>query len=239
MMPLVVSGLRKQFGKLRVLDGVDLALEAGTITALVGPNAAGKSTLIKCVLGLVRPDDGMISVLGEPVGSDPHYRRHLGYMPQAGRYPENLTGEEVLSLLRDLRGNPVKGQAELCETLGLAEEALRRPVRTWSGGMRQKLSAVVALSGEPPILILDEPTAGLDPLSSSRFKLLVRARAESGAAVLLTSHVMAEVEELADRLAYLVDGRVPFHGTPAELLRQTGEVRVERAVARLMSEAAA
>lgn len=239
MMPLVVSGLRKQFGKLRVLDGVDLALEAGTITALVGPNAAGKSTLIKCVLGLVRPDDGMISVLGEPVGSDPYYRRHLGYMPQAGRYPENLTGEEVLSLLRDLRGNPAKGHAELCGTLGLSEEALRRPVRTWSGGMRQKLSAVVALSGEPPILILDEPTAGLDPLSSSRFKLLVRARAESGAAVLLTSHVMAEVEELADRLAYLVDGRVPFHGTPADLLRQTGELRVERAVARLMSEAVA
>ena len=105
--------------------------------------------------------------------------------------------------------------------------------------MRQKLSAVVALAGSPPILNLDETTAGLDPLSSSRFKLLVRSRAAEGAAVLLTSHVMAEVEELADRLAYLVDGRVPFHGTASELLTRTGEVRVERAVARLMSEAAA
>ena len=239
MMPLVVAGLRKQFGRLRVLDGVDLALEAGTVTALVGPNAAGKSTLIKCVLGLVRPDEGMITVLDEPVGTDPSYRRQLGYMPQAGRYPENLTGEEVLSLLRDLRGNEVHGQAELCHMMGLSEGALRRQVRTWSGGMRQKLSAVVALAGNPPILILDEPTAGLDPLSSSRFKLLVRARAAEGAAVLLTSHVMAEVEELADRLAYLVDGRVPFHGTARELLTRTGEARVERAVARLMSEAAA
>lgn len=239
MMPLVVAGLRKQFGKQRVLDGVDLALEPGTVTALVGPNAAGKSTLIKCVLGLVRPDEGAITVLGEAVGTDPGYRRHLGYMPQAGRYPENLTGEEVLSLLRDLRGNEVHGQAELCHTMGLGEEALRRPVRTWSGGMRQKLSAVVALAGDPPILILDEPTAGLDPLASSRFKQLVRSRATAGAAVLLTSHVMAEVEELADRLAYLVEGRVPFHGTPAELLMRTGEAGVERAVARLMSEAAA
>ncbi|MBP2648598.1 MAG: hypothetical protein H6Q77_2222 [Gemmatimonadetes bacterium] len=236
--PLVVSGLRKQFGRLRVLEGVDVALDAGQVTALVGPNAAGKSTLIKSILGLVRPDAGTIAVLGETIGADPHYRRFIGYMPQAARYPDNLTGDEVLALLADLRGGQAPHDHALRASLGLTAETLARPVRTLSGGTRQKLSAVIALRHEAPVLILDEPTAGLDPLTSSHLKELVRQRAASGAAVLLTSHVMAEVEELADVLVYLVDGRVRFSGSLDELRLRTGQRRVERAIAHLMREVA-
>jgi Cu-processing system ATP-binding protein len=235
---LAVQGLHKAFGALRVVQGVDLELEPGRVTALVGPNASGKSTLIKCVLGLVHPDAGRITVLGERVGSDPHYRRHLGYMPQAASFPENLTGHEVLDLLADLRPDDPADDRELRERLALTEATLAQPVRTLSGGTRQKLNALVALRYHPPILVLDEPTASLDPVSSSAFKDLVRARAGGGAAVLLTSHVMAEVEELADDLVYFVEGRVRFHGTLDELRLRTGERKVERAVARLMREAA-
>ena len=221
-----------------MLEGVDLALDAGQVTAVVGPNAAGKSTLIKCILGLVRPSGGTIEVLGETVGSDPHYRRFIGYMPQAARFPDNLTGEEVLALLAKLRGGEVRHDGVLREALGLTAETLARPVRTLSGGTRQKLSAIVALRHEAPVLILDEPTAGLDPLTSSHLKELVRQRATSGAAVLLTSHVMAEVEELADALVYLVDGRVRFRGSLDELRLRTGQRRVEHAIAHLMREVA-
>ncbi len=236
--PLVVSGLRKQFGRLRVLEGFDLTLDAGQVTAVVGPNAAGKSTLIKCVLGLVRPDGGTIAVLGETIGTDPHYRRFIGYMPQAARYPDNLTGDEVLALLADLRGGQAPHDHALRASLGLTAETLARPVRTLSGGTRQKLGAVIALRHEAPVLILDEPTAGLDPLTSSHLKELVRQRAASGAAVLLTSHVMAEVEEMADLLVYLVDGRVRFSGSLDELRLRTGQRRVEHAIAHLMREVA-
>jgi Cu-processing system ATP-binding protein len=233
-----VSGLRKRFGRLHVLEGVDLAIDADKVTAVVGPNAAGKSTLIKCILGLVRPSGGAIEVLGEAVGSDPHYRRFIGYMPQAARFPDNLTGDEVLALLADLRGGEVSHDGALREALGLTAETLTRPVRTLSGGTRQKLSAIVALRHEVPVLILDEPTAGLDPLTSSHLKELVRQRASSGVAVLLTSHVMAEVEELADVLVYLVDGRVRFRGSLDELRLRTGQRRVEHAIAHLMLEVA-
>jgi Cu-processing system ATP-binding protein len=236
--PLVVSGLRKQFGKLRALEGIDMTLDAGQVTAVVGPNAAGKSTLIKCVLGLVRPDAGSIAVLGEAVGADPHYRRFIGYMPQSARFPDNLTGDEVLALLGDLRGGEAPHDGTLRASLGLTAETLARPVRTLSGGTRQKLSAIIALRHDPQVLILDEPTAGLDPLTSSHLKELVRQRAASGTAVLLTSHVMAEVEELADALVYLVDGRVRFRGSLDELRLKTGQRRVEHAVAQLMREVA-
>lgn len=233
---LEITGLRKAFGRLHALRGVDLALAPERVTAVVGPNAAGKSTLIKCVLGLVRPDAGLVRVLGQPVGTDPGYRHAIGYMPQAARFPDNLTGREVLDLLADLRGGEPADDG-LVERLGL-EGALDRPVRTLSGGTRQRLNAVVAFRYRPPLLILDEPTASLDPVASALLKDRIRAEAERGAAVLLTSHVMAEVEELADDVVYLVEGAIRFHGTLDALRLRTGEKRVERAIAALMREAA-
>ncbi len=238
MQPLAIAGLAKRFDLMPVLRDVDLVLEREQVTALVGPNAAGKSTLIKCVLGLVRANAGRITVFGEAAGADPHYRRFIGYMPQLPRFPENLTGQEVLDFLASLRSDQADNARVVAEAIGLTAETLARPVRTLSGGSRQKLNAVVALRYDAPLLILDEPTASLDPLSSGHLKDLVRRRKDNGAAVLLTSHVMAEVEELADRLVYLVEGSVRFNGSIDELRLVTGELKVERAIAQLMRQAA-
>jgi Cu-processing system ATP-binding protein len=234
---LEVKSLRKAFGRLVALRGIDLSVAPGRVTAVVGPNAAGKSTLIKCVLGLVRPDAGRLTVLGQPVGRDPGYRHAIGYMPQTPRFPDNLTGREVLDLLADLRQDDADDD-ELLRRFHLDEQVLDKPVRTLSGGTRQKLNAVVALRHRSPLLVLDEPTASLDPMASGVLKDAIRAAAESGATVLLTSHVMAEVEELADDIVYLVEGSVRFHGTLDSLRLKTGEKKVERAIATLMREAA-
>jgi len=233
---IAAVALRKRFGRLPVLQGLDLEVPVGGITALVGPNAAGKSTFIKSVLGLVRPDAGELRVAGYDPRLGNHYREQVGYMPQAARFPDNLTGHEVLRLLSGLRGNPERQDRELIEAFGLAAE-LAKPVRTLSGGTRQKLNAVVAFLFRPALVILDEPTAGLDPVASAVLKDKVLAAPAQGTTVLLTSHLMGEVEELAGRVAFLLEGRVRFHGTMAALRTETGEARLERAVARLMERA--
>lgn len=233
---LSVHGLRKRFGALDVLKGVDVEFGPGRITALVGPNAAGKSTLLKCVLGLVRPDEGEVRFEGRPVADSHGYRAAIGYMPQRAAFPENLTGREVLSLVRSLRPGRSDAGAEDEELLHrfALDPQLDKPVRTLSGGTRQKLNAVVALLFRPHVVILDEPTAGLDPLASSILKEKVQALAEAGTTVILTSHVMSEVEALADTVVFLVDGTTHFEGSMEALRKLTGEQRLERAVARLM-----
>jgi Cu-processing system ATP-binding protein len=226
-----VERLSKRFGRLTVLDALDLAIDAGRTTAILGPNGAGKTTLIKSILGLVIPDGGTITVAGHPLDGSPEYRRQIGYMPQIARYPENLTAREILAMVSDLRGNPGDADEELVGELRLEDE-LDKPFRTLSGGNRQKVSAVLALRFRPHILFLDEPTAGLDPVSSSVLKdRLLRERAE-GRTLVLTSHVMAEVQELADTVVYLLDGRIHFRESVESLMGSTGEASLERAIAR-------
>jgi Cu-processing system ATP-binding protein len=234
---LVLAGVRKRFGRLSVLDGVSAEIDRGRVTAIVGPNASGKSTLIKCVLGLVRRDAGTITVLGEGADKGPDYRRRIGYMPQGAPFPENLTGREVLALLASLR--PGEAADEDLVHRFVLEPELGKPVRLLSGGTRQKLNASVAFMFRPELLILDEPTAGLDPLASGIFKEKVQQVADAGATVLLTSHVLGEVEELADDVLFLLDGQIRFQGTMEDLRRMTGEQRLERAVSRLMRMRAA
>ncbi len=230
--------LVKRFGALEVLRGLDLELPAGRITGLVGPNAAGKSTLIKSILGLVHPDSGSLAVLGNPVNGDERYRRKIGYMPQAASFPENLTGREVLELVRNLRGSDSERDESMMEAFGLGTELDKR-VRTLSGGTRQKLSAVLAFLFRPSLLILDEPTAGLDPIASGVLKEKLGQVREDGVTVLLASHTLSELEEVADDIVFLLDGKVRFHGTVEQLRRTTGFARLERAVAALMQGGAA
>lgn len=234
-MSLVIqaSGLTKRFGALEVLKGLDLELPAGRITGLVGPNAAGKSTFIKSVLGLVHPDGGTLSVLGTPVGTDPGYRNRVGYMPQAASFPENLTGREVLEMVRDLRGEDSATDLSLLASFGLESE-LNKRVRTLSGGTRQKLSAQLAFLFRPALLILDEPTAGLDPIASGVLKEKLAESRDAGVTVLLASHTLSELEEVADDIVFLLEGRVRFHGPIDRLRRLTGFGRLERAAAALM-----
>lgn len=231
-----IRGLRKRFGRLEVLRGVDLTIAPGRITALVGPNAAGKTTLIKSILGLVHPRhaEGAIQVDGFTVNGDPAYRERIGYMPQAARFPEHLTGRELLRFLADLRGPNGARDEELLDAFDLAA-SLDKPVRTLSGGTRQKLNAVIAFLFRPSLLILDEPTAGLDPVAAGILKDKVARCPEQGTTVILTSHIMAEVEELAQDLVFMVEGSVAYQGTLPHLLEVTGESRLERAIARLLA----
>jgi Cu-processing system ATP-binding protein len=233
--PTVVAaaGLRKRFGRNEVLKGVDVVIKGGRVTAVLGPNGAGKSTLIKCILGLVRADSGSLTVNGALVDDDPSHRADLGYMPQLARFPENLSGRDVVHLLRDLRGDALPEDDELFHALGLVPE-LDKPVRTLSGGTRQKLNAAVAFMFRPSILILDEPTAGLDPVASGIFKEKIARARDEGRSILLSSHVLSELDDLVDDVVFLLDGRVEFQGSLRRLREVTGEHRLERAIARLM-----
>ena len=232
-MPVVeVSELTKRFGGLTVLDRVGFLARPGRITAVLGPNAAGKSTLIKAILGLIRPDSGRIVVAGKVVTGEPGYRSDIGYMPQSARFPENLTIREVVALLRGLRADRAE-DPELFHSLGLFA-TLDQPVRTLSGGTRQKLNAALAFLFRPSVLILDEPSAGLDPLASTRLKDKILRCRQEGAAVILSSHLLAELDEVADDIVFLSDGRVGFEGSVRRLKEMTGQTRLERAVTRLM-----
>lgn len=227
-------GLRKRFGRVEALAGVDLSISAGRVTALVGPNGAGKSTLIKSLLGLVRPEAGQVLLDGTVLTGDHRYRRDLGYMPQAPRFPENLTGREVAAMLRDLRGSQASDE-ELLDWFA-ASGALDRAVRGLSGGTRQKLNAAIAFLFRPRLLILDEPTAGLDPVASGALKDKIRRVRDAGATVLLSSHIIAELEELAEDLVFMVEGAVRYAGTLSGLKERTGEAGLERAMAAVLRE---
>jgi Cu-processing system ATP-binding protein len=228
---IIIEKLSKRFGKLQVLDALDLEIEAGQTTAILGPNGAGKTTLVKSILGLVLPDSGTVTVAGKKLDGSPEYRQQIGYMPQIARYPENLTAREILRMITDLRGNPTDVDDALLHELRVEGE-LDKPFRTLSGGNRQKVSAVLAFLFRPEILFLDEPTAGLDPVSSSLLKDRILAEKAAGRTVVLTSHVMAEVQELADTVVYLLEGRIHFRESVESLIGSTGEANLERAIAR-------
>jgi Cu-processing system ATP-binding protein len=233
-----VIGLRKRFGALTVLDGLDLHVRPGRVTAVVGPNGSGKTTLIKSILGLVRPDAGELRLDGVRVDGACDHRARIGYMPQIARFPENLAATDVIAMLRALRGLPDAAlDHELGESLAVGPH-LDKPLRTLSGGTRQKVNAMIAFLFRPDLLILDEPTAGMDPVSSGVLKDRILRERSAGRTVVVTSHIMSELEELADDVAFLLDGRVRFSGSVDALLRETGQPRLERAIAQLMRAAA-
>jgi Cu-processing system ATP-binding protein len=228
-----LRGVCKRFGALQVLDGVDLTVAPGRVTAVVGPNSAGKTTLIKSVLGLTRIDAGTITVDGAPVDADGRYRERIGYMPQIARFPENLSAADLFAMMRDLRGGSVERDEELVGSLGL-ERHMHQPLRVLSGGTRQKVNVALAFLFSPRLLILDEPTAGLDPVASGIVKDKVIAERARGRTFVLTSHVMSELEELADDVAFLIDGRIRFSGPIHDLKRVTRQLSLERAIAHVL-----
>lgn len=230
--------LSKHFGARRVLNDLDLNVATGRVTAIVGPNGSGKSTLIRIILGLVRPDGGTIHVGDTPVNGDPAYRGRIGYMPQTPHFPENLTAREVLALLTELRGDPVRRDVELIERFGLEAEMDKR-LGTLSTGNRQKVNAAMAFLFSPELLILDEPTAGLDPVAAGIFKDKVRRVRETGSTIVFTTHIMSEVAELADDVAFVLDGRIRFVSSPGQIMTTTNQATFERGIAQLMQEAAA
>jgi Cu-processing system ATP-binding protein len=227
------NAVTKRFGAQEILRGVDLRVEPGQVIGLVGPNGAGKTTMIKLLLGLAHPTSGVIRVAGAPIAGDDSYRARIGYMPQIARFPDNLSAAELFRTVGSLRAGTPTADASLIARFGLAG-AIDKPLRLLSGGTRQKVNAVLALMFEPPILVLDEPTAGLDPASSTTLKDDIRARGADGAAVLVTSHIMSELEEMCDQVAFLLDGVIRFVGPIAALRAHTRQASLERAIAALM-----
>ncbi|MCC5914718.1 MAG: ABC transporter ATP-binding protein [Balneolaceae bacterium] len=228
-----ISNLQKSFGSLEVLKGIDLAIPKGQATGIVGPNGAGKTTLIKTILGLVKQDGGSIRFNGKELDGDWLYRRDIGYMPQVARYPENMKVSELIEFMKGLRDQEAIYEQELITQFSLDSE-LDKPLRTLSGGNRQKVGATLAMMFNPPILFFDEPTAGLDPRSSHRFKERVAKEKENGKTVIITSHIMSELEQLTDHVIFLLDGRIRFNGAMKQLLTESGEERLESAIARMM-----
>jgi Cu-processing system ATP-binding protein len=226
-------GVKKRFGRLQVLNGVDLDVVPGSITAIVGPNASGKTTFNRIVLGLVRRDAGEVRFDGALINGQSAYRANIGYMPQIARYPENLSGRDVMRLVRDVRGEATPRDEELLETLELGA-SLDKPLRVLSGGMRQRINAALAFLFRTDLLILDEPTAGLDPISAGVLKEKMQRERAAGRTLIVTSHVLSELDEVADRIAFLLEGVVRFSGSRHDLLAVTGEPTLERAVAGLM-----
>ena len=229
---ITLDGVRKSYGARPVLEGVSLSLLPGRITALVGPNGSGKTTLIKLILGLARPDAGRLLLDGVPFDSDGLYRARIGYAPQSPRLPEHLAVGEVFAMLRALRPGAAVDEAML-DSFGLRAE-WGTPVGKLSGGWRQKLANACAFLFTPDVLILDEPTAGLDPVASGLLKAALRQARADGRTILISSHILVELEEFADDVAFLCDGHLRFAGPVEALLRETGTRRLEPAVAALL-----
>jgi len=229
-----INNLNKNFGKTQVLKSISLTIESGKVTAIVGPNGSGKTTLIKTILGLVKPSSGSIEVDGENIKNNFLYKNKIGYIPQIARYPDNLTANELISLVRELRNSKDISSADLIKFFNLNDE-MEKPFKNLSGGTKQKVSATIAFAFNPKIYFLDEPTAGLDPVSSIYFKDLVLKEKPNEKTIILTSHIMSEVQELADEIVFLLEGEIKFKGTIASLLDLKKETKLERAIAELMS----
>lgn len=228
----------KRFGRVSALDELTLDVTRSRITAIVGPNGAGKTTFVKSILGLTRPDSGSIEFNGARIGDDGSYRSQIGYMPQIARFPENLTASELFAMLRDLRPPGAPVDEDLISELGLSSQ-LEKPLRTLSGGTRQKVNAVMAFLFKPDLFILDEPTAGLDPVASGVLKDKIRSERAAGKTFILTSHIISELEELAEDVAFVHEGRVGFAGPVRELIRSTRQDTLERAIAQMMKHGVA
>jgi len=235
---ITMKGISKRFGRVTALDDINVTIPRGVITAVIGPNASGKTTLNRIILGLVRQDAGVVTIDGEPIGDSPEYRSKIGYMPQAARYPDNLSASDIFSMLSDLRDDGRARDTELIETLGI-EKYFNAPLWTLSGGMRQRVSAALAFYFAPPILVLDEPTSALDPLSSASFKEKILQSRANGTTVVITSHILSELDELAEHIVLLLDGRLHFAGARSSLLEETGESTLEKAVVHLLRQHAA
>jgi polyether ionophore transport system ATP-binding protein len=217
---IAVSGLVKTFGQTRALDGLDLTVNTGEVHGFLGPNGAGKTTTIRILLGLLRADSGEARLLGgDPWRDATELHRRLAYVPGDVTLWPNLSGGEVIDLLGRLRGglNP-KRRAELLERFDLDP---RKKARTYSKGNRQKVALIAALASDVELLLLDEPTAGLDPLMEASFREVIREEHHGGRTVLLSSHILAEVEALCDRVSIIRAGRIVESGTLADLRHLT------------------
>jgi Cu-processing system ATP-binding protein len=222
------------------LDNINIQFHTGQAVSFIGPNASGKTTFIKCLLGMVIPNRGEIVVKGRNIANDFAYRNDIGYMPQIGRYPDNMTIGQVFDMMKDIR----KGDSqeaindsfdeELIDKFGL-KSMFSKQMRTLSGGTRQKVSAALAFLFDPSVLILDEPTAGLDPVASEILKAKILKEKQRGKLILITSHILSDMDEIASDVLYLMEGKVQFFKSVQQLKSETCEQKLEKVIARVMT----
>jgi Cu-processing system ATP-binding protein len=231
---IVAQNVTKYFSNLKALDDVSLTCRKGETISLIGPNGSGKTTFIKSILGLVIPTSGKITFNNADIQGKAEFRQYIGYMPQIGRYPENMRISQILDMMCDLRKMDIsKTDNDLINEFSLNKIQDKR-MRTLSGGTRQKVSAALAFLFKPDVLILDEPTSGLDPLSSEILKEKIRAEKNNGRLILITSHILSDLDDLVSEVIYMNEGKTLFHKSLSQLREDTNEEKLSRAIANVM-----
>lgn len=229
-----IEDLKKSFGKNCVLNGLDLEIEKGGVFVILGPNGSGKTTLIKSILGMVNPDSGQISINDSSILRQWTYRSEIDYLPQIANFPANLSVSELIRLVEDLRPKPTRSK-ELIQLFGL-KDYLGAKLHTLSGGTRQKVNLVLTFMFNSELVILDEPTSGLDPVALLRLKELIRKERANGKTIIITTHIMSFVEEVAERIVFLLDGTSHYVGSLQGIYELTGQSNLEEAIAQILQQ---
>lgn len=224
---ITIKNLNKSYGKLHVLHNINLQLEKGQCIGFVGPNGCGKTTLMKCILGLATPQSGEVIVNGMNIQDNPSYRQHIGFMQQNSCFPENMSVRETFKTIEDVRSSDATLDKELYEAYAI-DRIAEKKTKTLSGGTSQKVNAALAFLFNPDILILDEPTASLDPLAANILKeKLVK---EKDKLVFITSHILSELEGIVTHIIFMEEGHILFFKPVDELLKETQQNNVSQAV---------
>ena len=231
---ITLENLSKSYGKLKVLNNISAQFNTSQVVSIIGPNGSGKTTMIKCLLGMVIPDSGRILVDGQPVIKEWAYRCKIGYMPQISRFPDNMKVRQLFKMMRDIRKSAKQMDNELFDAYSISAMC-EKSLGSLSGGNKQKVSAALAFLFDPEILVLDEPTAGLDPLSSEILKTKIVKEKSKGKLILISSHIMSEIDELADDIFCLVDGNFRFYQSIESIKEVTQEARLGKAIAKMMT----
>ena len=229
-----IKNLHKKFGKLKVLDDLNLEINSGGIFAILGPNGSGKTTLIKSIIGMIIPNSGEITIDNKPVLKQWEYRNEINYLPQIANFPANLTVRELIGMVKNLRPKS-SHENDLISLFGLTP-FLQQKLGNLSGGTKQKVNIVLTFMFESNLIILDEPTTGLDPVSLIHLKEIIQKEKTKGKTLLVTTHIMSLVEEIADKIVFLLDGKIYFKGTTNELKEQTNQSDLEHAIASLIAK---
>lgn len=231
-----INNITKHFGKFKALDNLNLNLNQGECIALIGPNGCGKTTLIKSILGMVLPEKGDIIFDGKNIKNNVDYRRDIGYMPQIGRYPENMTIGQIVKMIKGIRNDDDHLDMDLYNSFEITNLQDKR-MRTLSGGTTQKVSATLAFMFQPKVLILDEPTAGLDPIASEILKEKIVEAKNRGCLILITSHLISELEDIVSQIIFMQDGQLILHKDIQELKNDTGQASVAKSIIHLLKKA--
>lgn len=227
-----IENLHKRFGENQVLKGIDIQIKSGVL-AVLGPNGSGKTTLNKCILGMVFPDKGKIIVNEQDINNRWNYRKEIDYLPQIANFPNNITVSELIKMIKDLRNAKSKDETYLLNLFKL-QPFLNKKLNNLSGGTKQKVNLLLTFMFDSPIIILDEPTTGLDPAALIILKQLIEEEKKKGKIILVTSHIMSFVEEISDEIMFILEGKIYFKGTISQLKNQTQQTNFEHAIASIL-----